>query len=484
MGEYKKRFLGPFTSICSGTYLADRSAVAMAEDTVQWALQCAMLGYQGQSNQILELLFEFAMLQLCRDLTAFHHAWSETGNWPSFFDMTKEASQSERVQELTGFSSTDTSGCGPSAILQIKKDGDEAISGQNEYQENVHGLKRAMADFEKLNTQEFKESESKLPIMFRRGGEMKPLAAAIHIALALGRHETVEDLLRILAEKSNSPSLKCITDSSRIWKILAKGWLAEQLKINEDEVKSQSKHVQDIIRKRLTDGPQRPLKDLTTEQLLEIIEENQRTCPDEDVLGDQAERRSEGVRKEPAKRSAIIAAEKLLGVNFPDDYKDFFRISNGLKGHVKISVNRLMGPVESVSKPNSDILELSQVPVVDMTSFWIGHMLDLDWPPLDEDCLCLSHLHLEPMMYIASPEVLQRARNSLQEAYASANTGQRKMVDRAVVDHYGSWEHLDALKTLYLWQGWFDEPLQPWPSLLAFLENLALRTKHWEHSLD
>jgi len=99
MGEYKKRFLGPFTSFSSGTYLADRSAVAMAEDAIQWALQCSMLGYQEQSNQILELFFEFEMLQLSRDLAAFHHAWSETGNWPSFFDMTKGASQNESVQE-------------------------------------------------------------------------------------------------------------------------------------------------------------------------------------------------------------------------------------------------------------------------------------------------------------------------------------------------------------------------------------------------
>jgi len=343
-------------------------------------------------------------------------------------------------RKLTGLSNTDTSGCGPSAIPQMKKDGDEAILGEKQYQENAHGLKRAIADFEQLNTEEFKESESRLPIIFRRGGEMKPLAAAIHIALALGRDETVEDLLKILAGKSDSQSFKCITDSSRIWKVLAKGWLAEQLKINEDEVQSKSKNVQDIVRKRLTDGPQRPLKDLTTEELLDMIEENQRTCPDEDVMGDLGEQRSEGVRKEPAKRSATVAAEKLLGVKFPDDYKDFLRISNGLKVHVKVSINRLIGPVESISKPNSDMMELSQVPVVDETCFWTGHMLGLDWPPLDENCLCLSCLHLEPMMFIASPEVLQRAKDSLEEAYSSANTGQKKMIDRAVVDHYGSWE--------------------------------------------
>lgn len=110
--------------------------------------------------------------------------------------------------------------------------------------------------------------------------------------------------------------------------LLKEGIVARRTGLTPDLASSFATSITSALTSRITQGEERPFKDMSWTSLLENIQKKER----------ETQMHAEATPilpffRPPAKDEDIEGAEKRLGVHLPSDFKEFLKVTNGLGSH-------------------------------------------------------------------------------------------------------------------------------------------------------
>ena len=144
------------------------------------------------------------------------------------------------------------------------------------------------------------------------------------------------DILKRVAEQYQRgiPNVKeTLANTEILWPYLARGVLRDALGLKRDEVLKKAGQIVGATRERLRSAYiETPLSGRTMKEILELGDRNTTAqySPGRAICEIYDMNMPESVLHPGASSQAISNAEQRLGVIFPDDYKEFLRISNGI----------------------------------------------------------------------------------------------------------------------------------------------------------
>ena len=303
------------------------------------------------------------------------------------------------------------------------------------------------------------------------------LSALLKLALDLNMTAEADELIVRIAGRIHASEQSVYLAMVRpAWdKYFLSGRLREELGLTEREVKEYADFVCETTRKRMEEGVQSPLdvyKDKSIKEMLEELDQN--TVGSKEFewnlieLG-ELEPYDEGEKEEnederfsqktrhsapttilcpPATLEQIAEAESTIGRPLPDDLKEFYALTNGVT-HVN----------------SDDLLFYTRLPAVQslfweqeeyMAGFscellpWVDLPRHVEWPSLEDGGLAMYNKD-HPLDYVwyLSGEVVEKAKTVLFKAYEGADEADKKVFDRLVEIHHGSWERLRDMKSCW-----------------------------------
>lgn len=197
-------------------------------------------------------------------------------------------------------------------------------------------ITQIMAAIERMTPKEHKDAETGALAMDVSSG----LVHALDLRLQLGAHAgksddrqalpSVDYLLALIGKRLNAnQQIQNLTQSQHSWSILMKGALAKTARIDTRRVDIFACEVQETIDERFKNGRQsrtnRPML-----EILNTIEENTKNHLEHDESGlDKDSPTDQTWFRDPATELEIKESEARLGVQFPEDYKEFVSITDG-----------------------------------------------------------------------------------------------------------------------------------------------------------
>ncbi|EHK96250.1 hypothetical protein M7I_8044 [Glarea lozoyensis 74030] len=234
---------------------------------------------------------------------------------------------------------------------------------------------------------------------------------AIDFALRLGHEDEAE---RLLVGHGTDPT--SVAKSRIAWRLLKDGKMFSRA--NVEEARVQYRRLRDVLNNRLEKGPLDLLKDKTLLELVELLDKHTVAHDDGDEDDHLEEYRlrdfrgNRSIRYEPATNSQISTLEHKLNTTLPDDYKDFLKISNGLRfiwnGYFR---QGFLGQLSDIQKgehilQGSDALEFSLME-------WSELPFKVEWPKLDQQqALHVSSLNEEGDVWIVEPSLVTEAKKA------------------------------------------------------------------------
>ena len=278
---------------------------------------------------------------------------------------------------------------------------------------------------------------------------------ALDIALSIEGHEEHITRLQDIVKADLDTYLPEVGKSRAMWTILKTGVLEPEGMGNEiEDVFNRSK---DILKQRIESGAQRPFKDKTMEELVHIIDENtrrheyaereydQRFQMDQNQLNNV---RNDSILHYPASVQDIASLEERLNTTLPEDYKEYLRITDGMNT-VWNGVYHESFVASSFNVRYEDQLAPLDIPTPCELLPWEELPYDsfkVDWPELDfKQVIQLHDIEYGDLegTWLVKPEMVRKAVETFFERFDMENDEEvKKLVERAVVDHFGGMEQL------------------------------------------
>jgi hypothetical protein len=121
-----------------------------------------------------------------------------------------------------------------------------------------------------------------------------------------------------------------LAESRRGWKVLGGGALAKAIGIDKKKLADFTKEVVDSIEDRIQNGRRKKTVDMSVREILNMMDLNTRTGAAAKLAYYEAdEEPPETLFKDPVTPEQIAETEKRLGIQLPDDYKEFLAATNG-----------------------------------------------------------------------------------------------------------------------------------------------------------
>ncbi|RGP65258.1 hypothetical protein FSPOR_7392 [Fusarium sporotrichioides] len=269
------------------------------------------------------------------------------------------------------------------------------------------------------------------------------------------------------------------------------------LNIHPAKVRPAISRAVQMAENRLKTGPRRRYSKQSIEELAHTISKNTfENCP-YDILDvnrppDQPRRRpgnNDGLFRPGCSSADIVALEKRLKIQLPEDYKKFLSVTNGLEP-IWNGQNALcyLAKAEDVGWQDLDFLEGNEIPLLrdDEPQAHAGNMLS--WPtPETLQGMCLSgdldQHEANGHVFLVGPDIVQPAKDYFFSVYQQRNESQRGELDNLVQETWGSMEVFRDLDyVLMCWTPW-DLRFCPFKDFRDFLEQMAevslQKNRHW-----
>ena len=388
-----------------------------------------------------------------------HYAWDTSSTWPNFI------TDPQKDKLYPNWATGDTPEDGPALVPHLKGATREKwckYTLQKDPAEPVW----TEADF--LKAQE----KSNCRNATRQDGH----APSIEIAFELGKDGVAIELVRkyLIAEglMSDQPSRFIswstvnqwqVLRSPRLWKLLSDGWLRRELGVTTQQVETFVDESVAWLDQRLRNGPSRPYRDHTVKELCHLFNDK---CIKSKRLGggqgatmsweDDPDNMPDTFLAEPATDDEIQELEQKAKAEgytegLPGDYKEFLKVTNGfsIPGEPD-SPQSILYPTE-VLQFDGDIGD--EVELLHPDS--LNCDVKFEWPPARE-FLNVGAGGDEGSINLLDPESTNQAIEAFKKTYEAAGAVDRKRIERAVKDTYGSVDELLNLKYPVLrWYHWF-----------------------------
>ena len=314
---------------------------------------------------------------------------------------------------------------------------------------------------------------------FRIPAQTAALDIAIKLAEKRGSEPShdnkVLEILAAIAERfpNKWEHASLIESPSRV-SVFMSGALAKIWGFGDQELDSRAAELLEASRQRFWHGPSTRGPD-TLSGLLQ-------SCNDDTVASIALDQEIENIAslyKPAATEQEILDLEDRLGVNLPDDFKAFLRISNGFEG---IWNGYFPGPPLR-STAEIDWLEYSEYELmIDQLSLtWMDNQPELDElveVPIFTEVICIASEDIYDV-WLIPPETTQQMRDYYKRVYDLVDDHGKRVIERAIDDFAGSWQEWENMEWFCCsWACGGSAQLDSYKSFKAWLENEAWDAKN------
>ncbi|KAF4638065.1 hypothetical protein G7Y89_g13 [Cudoniella acicularis] len=466
-----------FREFVSQQLLAERSPHTRVYSGVEIALRLAVLGFIPQAVEIINIASKCGDLELRYLYTnGLYFAFEAANLWPI---IVPEEHRTPKYLE--------------------KLDEDDSIKWGTllgNYDDSVHeplppdesGLARLLkfvhGDGERF-TYPFRDDQYILLHQY------DARCVAADLALRLGTHE--EEARRLISaqdmnDEEKTVHCKRIAKSRLVWRVLKDegGFNSGE---NKNETLLEFERLRDIFRQNRDGGTQRPFKDKTMLELIQILDRNTVSHDlDEDAddaeLSDLREHNpsllgNRTIMHQPATDSDIAKIEEKFKFKIPEDYKEFLKITNGLEGiwNGYFHMRHLEG-VDEISQGDDVLKGDSALPCELIT--WEELPFQVKWPSLDlERALNLNKDFDSGNTWLVEPKLIKEAVQNFFDAFDEANLDDKAKatVERTVSSYFGGIQEMKDMEWgILTWSHW-GITITAWKSFRDFLETLAVESE-------
>jgi len=386
--------------------LTEKSTWDVARNASDIALEFALLGYISIATSILSITVEFN--NACKGAWSpgLYFAWEATDSWPTYIP------PADRT---------------PEALAKLEN---ERILWKRDTHMDEAGLDRLL-----------KAAQGDANEALWRRSSLRPddFAAALDLALFLGKKDKAREILKTIAENFHW-MFKDVSKSRRTWDLLKDKALAQELGLKDEKVLAFAEEVKKVFQQRMDDGPiRRPYERKTIAELVKLCNDNtiKNACWEETDY--DLDNPPITILRDPATPEAIAALEKRLDHGLPDDYKEFLSISNGLGswwngffGESEISSTNTVQIMDATEEQNKwtelgvEFLGTPNPPV------------SMNWPAFESVIKINNGDSDSEYVWLIGPELDGKARQSLWTVYEEADEAVKRQRDEAIKSGYGS----------------------------------------------
>jgi hypothetical protein len=274
--------------------------------------------------------------------------------------------------------------------------------------------------------------------------------------------------------------------SPAIWNFLSTGGLVKALEIGEPDIEAFESQVLEAVDQRVYHGRQDPpaLAGLDIKDTLLVMQHNTKANTDaREAYENWGYPISDTLFRDPAPPEDIAKLEERLGVQLPEDYIEFLRLSNGfgaMRGRIDNEPPLHSGKdVKCIPEDNPTrwgtrdtldlVLELPLEPVWTLC----GVSYD-DWPKISWAIeIGAEGIH---NTFLVPPSAVSEVREKVAAALGSEEIEERKKqaLKNSVLDWAGSWERWEVLEWCTVhWTAGSGVEMRCYPSFTAYLKSMA-----------
>jgi hypothetical protein len=286
------------------------------------------------------------------------------------------------------------------------------------------------------------------------------------------------DILTMIAKNLNRRSqMSELIQSRRAWPMLRSGALLDILGINKSKVDLFARQLEEAITERMAKG-RRLLPDLSTKELVELINTNSRTSPASIKYYEQMDVDvPTTILRDPALPALIQETEQRLGTKLPEDFKEYLSITNGNDpawgGIIQEAPIWRCEDIRWISDKEDYFSDMCVDIPANMASITNDISGDgLDWPHVGKS-LIVGREDVDHIFLIA-PESIEQVKDKVRSILGSEDEKvTRKIkdsVEHAVRDFAGSMQEFEKLDwCCVLW----SEQMEAFKSFKAYLRHVA-----------
>ncbi|KAL2678574.1 hypothetical protein Neosp_009322 [[Neocosmospora] mangrovei] len=424
--------MAPFKKFDADIVLTSRDVPALYYSMLDLAKEFAVLGQITTAKSLVSLLLsQYSSNWQLRQVSSLKFAFAEIGEWPD------QIHQEERTEE---------------ALNDLAKDITSDFGNESDAEEDDPAELGVL-----LETARGSDASSGGAAMERSNA--LAIALAIAIRLASKHASSIEEIeadpkvqkaLGYIAVRLHSnKAIDCLAQHRTNWRLLSTGALARKIPVEITRVEAFGQEVVDTFTERMKNGRRpHPREEKSIRELLNELDRNTRANGTSEY-----EARGEEVPESlfvlpPATDEQISALERRLDIALPDDYKEFFKISNGFGG--TWNGYYLEPPLHGVDDVDwaefyADILpiELHETPTGNID-------LDLpggkEWPTYGKPIELGTWDVLEALFI--PPHDTKRAIEAYKDCLESPETPDalKEHTRKLIASKYGSWEAFEKLE--------------------------------------
>ncbi|RDW87919.1 hypothetical protein BP5796_03613 [Coleophoma crateriformis] len=445
--------------------LAERSTDAVVANASLKAVELAMLGLPDEANAIFTLLHPTGSLRYSSQMEFFFAASGmrrPDGTEP--LDDQQLAPLEQRALESFG---------------HLPRDINFANIDETSYEK----ITSIVNDLDSRNSP-YKDARTGFQAMLMSAG----VTALLAMANVLGHEDQASNMmnritLRIQANKQ-SVYLSLVRSAWRPY--FLSGWLRDKLGMTVAELQQYAAFVLQTTKTRLENGPRRIddfYADKDVPQLLDELSRNTVTSPDytsdvyrDDHVGDTA---PISVLGRPATEEHITATETRIGHRFPEDLKNFFRITNGC---LRVKVGSPPGQIFQRRLVSLGFMAWEDSCFMASSTFYLLPdipKIDFDWPEFENGAIAMYEHSGQSTQYIwMVPEApVQIAKQRVQDVYERANDETKAIIDQEINFRFGSREAFNAMTVCFFQQYWGEADGEAFPSFRSFLNRVVYESR-------
>ncbi|KAI8663910.1 SMI1-KNR4 domain-containing protein [Fusarium keratoplasticum] len=424
--------MAQFKKFDADTVLTSRDVPALYQSIQGLAKEFAVLGQIKTAKSLISLLLsQYSSDWQLRQIKSLKFAFAEVDEWPD------QIPQEERTEEaLDGVATDITPDFGNESdaeeddpaelgvLLETAKDSDASSGGAAMERSNALATALAMA----------------IRLASRHTSSIEEIEADPKVQKALGY---------IAVRMHGNQAINRLTEHRTNWRLLSTGALARKIPVDMTKVEAFGQEVIATFTERLKNGRHaHPREKKSIRELLDELNRNTRAngTSEYEAMGEEVPESLFVLP--PATDEQISALERRLDIVLPDDYEEFFKISNGFGG--TWNGYYLEPPLHGVDDVEwaefyGDILpiELHESPTGNLD-------LDLpggrEWPTYGRPIELGSEDVLQAQFI--PPHDTRRAIEAYKECLESPETPDavKQHTRKLIASKYGSWEAFEKLE--------------------------------------
>ncbi|RDW72841.1 hypothetical protein BP6252_06748 [Coleophoma cylindrospora] len=330
----------------------------------------------------------------------------------------------------------------------------------------------------------YKDARTGLQAMLMSAG----VTALLAMANVLGHEDQASNMMNRIARRIHANQQSAYLSVVRsVWRpYFLSGWLRDKLGITVAELQQYAEFVLQTTKTRLENGPRRIddfYADKDIPQLLDELSQNTVTSPDytsdvyyDDHVGDTAPISVLGL---PATEEHITSSETRIGHKFPEDLKNFLRITNGC---LRVKVGSPPGQMFQRRLVSLGFMAWEDSCFMASPTFYLLpdiRKVDFDWPEFETGAVamyehsgqCTQHVWMVP------EALVQTAKQRVQDVYERANDETKAIIDHEINFRFGSREAFNEMTVCFYQQYWGEADGEAFPSFRSFLNRVVYESR-------